>query len=178
MLKPYLEDGSGDIFSLAWLPSTQTIFIGCQNTSLQWFSFDHGVISQADSLPATDCAQPSTSPSGTSTPLSTSAPRQAHKFFDSYPRFERRPADLLARNNSTPRLTGRGSPDSGHCDDVPAALHMSIPPTNVIDHAHFGYIYCIALLTGTGDGITRLATGSGDECIKVCLILHLEETAF
>lgn len=167
VLRPYLEDGSGDIFSLAWLPSTQTIFIGCQNTSLQWFSFDHGVISQADSLPATDCAQSSTSPSGTSTPLSTSAPRQAHKFFDSYPRFERRPADLLARNNSTPRLTGRGSPDSGHCDDVPAALHMSIPPTNVIDHAHFGYIYCIALLTGTGDGITRLATGSGDECIKL-----------
>ncbi|KAF6757538.1 hypothetical protein DFP72DRAFT_1111850 [Ephemerocybe angulata] len=164
VLKPYLEDGAGDIFSLAWLPSMQTIFIGCQNTSLQWFSFSNDAPSQAESVTSTDVA-PSSS-SGTSTPLSSSYTRQAHKFFDSYPRFERRPADLNARNG-TPRPTGRGTPDSGHSEDVPPSMQLNIPSINVIDPAHFGYIYCMTLLTGTGDGITRLATGSGDEGIKL-----------
>lgn len=159
MLRPYLEDGAGDIFSLAWLPSTQTIFIGCQNTSLQWFTFDDDSIVRSDSGLSID-----NSTSGTSTP-STSLGRQAHKFFDSYPRFERRPADLFARNAAP--SAGRGSPESVHSDvNVPSIPELHIPATNVIDHAHYGYIYCMTLLTSTGDGITRLATGSGDEAVK------------
>jgi hypothetical protein len=48
---------------------------------------------------------------------------------------------------------------------------LQVPATNVIDSAHYGYIYCIALLEGTdADGLpdgVQLVTGSGDETIKV-----------
>ena len=170
VLRPYLEDQAGDLFSLVWLPSTQTIFIGCQNTSLQWFSFTSDAM-LAECSTSVDSA--ASSSSGTSTPstlVNTPRPdgsRQAHKFFDSYPIYERRPADLLARNR-TPRPGGKGSPDSQYSYEPSPALHFSIPAANVIDPAHYGYIYCMTLLTGTGDGITRLATGSGDETVKVC----------
>ncbi|KAJ2935286.1 hypothetical protein H1R20_g1809, partial [Candolleomyces eurysporus] len=46
-------------------------------------------------------------------------------------------------------------------------MQLNIPAVNVIDPAHYGYIYCMTALTATGDGITRLATGSGDESIKL-----------
>ncbi|KAG6909272.1 hypothetical protein DXG01_001334 [Tephrocybe rancida] len=154
-----LGTGAGDLFSLAWSPSLQTVYIGCQNTSLQWYSFD---LSSSPALSSTSTSSihsssftdlDSLAGSGTSTP-STIPPRKAHKFFDSYPQYERRPADLLARNPST---SAAGSP--------PELAHvtLAVPPTNVIDSAHYGYVYCMALL---GDG-ALLATGSGDETVKL-----------
>jgi di- and tripeptidase len=52
-------------------------------------------------------------------------------------------------------------------------MQLNIPAVNVIDPAHYGYIYCMTVLTATGDGINRLATGSGDESIKVVSSLPL-----
>lgn len=94
--------------------------------------------------------------------------RKAHKFFDSYPQYERKPADIYA-NNGTLRPKGANSPDFDHASIPAPQAYLAIPPTNVIDSAHYGYIYCMAILAGEGDGGTvQLATGSGDETVKVC----------
>ncbi|KAF8208640.1 hypothetical protein K438DRAFT_1812622 [Mycena galopus ATCC 62051] len=143
VLSPYLETGAGDLFSLAWCPSLQTIYVGCQNTSLQWYDFK------------CDRSFSDASASGTSTP------RKPHKFFDSYPQFERKPADIHANN-------GRSRDTSPHSDsNAPAPrAYLDIPPENVIDSAHYGYIYCMTLFQD-GETGTRLVTGSGDESVKI-----------
>jgi len=97
--------------------------------------------------------------SGHTTPTS----RKAHKFFDSYPQYLRKPADINARNG---HHSGRESPDSDTYNDiqVPQA-YFKIPTSNVLDSAHWGYVYCMIVLDDE-NGV-RLATGSGDEKVKV-----------
>jgi len=158
VLNPYLEIGAGDLFSLAWNPVTQVIYIGCQNTSLQWQGFCKFQLGR--------CTREQTD-SGTTTPS-----RKVHKFFDSYPQYTHRPADLQANNiSSSPLLsqdTFRG-----------ITSLLNIPATNVIDSAHFGYVYCMTLIPSTREGKIEneqvqsyyLVTGSGDETVKVCLDL-------
>jgi di- and tripeptidase len=91
VLNPYLETGAGDLFSLVWSQNLQILYIGCQNTSLQWFDFNSN-------------ANVSSPGSATSTPGGHS--RKVHKFFDSYPLFDRRPADIYAMNGMmTPPMT-------------------------------------------------------------------------
>jgi di- and tripeptidase len=165
-INPYLETDAGDLFSLAWSNSLQTIYIGCQNTSLQWLNFR--------SLPP-----PTPDPqTGASTPS-----RKAHKFFDSYPQFEHKPADIHARN-SLSRLSDALSRVEDLREGGSALMtgeNCHIPATNVIDSAHYGYVYCMALIPSSRDtsseSITHkgqkvhLVTGSGDETVKVCLFL-------
>lgn len=156
ILNPYLESGAGDLFSLAWNPAMQIIYIGCQNTSLQWQGFCKF---QLDRRAEEQCG------SGTSTPT-----RKVHKFFDSYPQYTHRPADLQANNFSMSPSTSQGA-------FVGTDSLINIPATNVIDSAHFGYIYCMALLPSTREGTGHLAqklgqnyylvTGSGDETVKI-----------
>ncbi|KAI0029482.1 hypothetical protein K488DRAFT_80144 [Vararia minispora EC-137] len=144
VLNPYLDTDAGDLFSLAWSPSLRTVYIGCKNTSLQWYTFDDARLTSPASTPG------------------DVTPRKAHKFFDSYPRVQRRPADIASRSLSRPP-----SP----------RVSIDIPPENVVDSAHFGYIYCMALVPSTRegsddkrayqDGEVSLITGSGDETIKV-----------
>ncbi|KAI0061595.1 Zn-dependent exopeptidase [Artomyces pyxidatus] len=159
VLNPYLETDAGDLFCLAWSSTYKTIYIGCQNTCLQWYAFPDS--SGSPGVPAS---------SGTSTPS-----KKAHKFFDSYPRYQRRPADLLASNGAgtLPLLEASGTV-------------LNVPPTNVIDSAHYGYVYCMALLPSIRDGSddvqegqeVQLVTGSGDETVKVwkCTETGLELT--
>ncbi|KAG1879215.1 glutathione degradosome [Suillus subluteus] len=156
ILNPYLETGAGDLFSLAWNPAMQIIYIGCQNTSLQWQGFCKF---QLDRRAEEQCG------SGTSTPT-----RKVHKFFDSYPQYTHRPADLQANNFSM-------SPSASQGALVGTNSLINISATNVIDSAHFGYIYCMALLPSTREGTGHLAqkpgqnyylaTGSGDETVKI-----------
>lgn len=165
-IDPYLDTDSGDLFSLAWSPSLQTIYVGCQNTSLQWYDFN-----QMDSQPPTDSLPSSVSTTSSMASESGSATptRKAHKFFDSYPRFERKPADIFANNGGgrSSRHGGASSPDSDHSSGA-QGVHLQIPATNVIDAAHFGYIYTMTLLEATeAEGGVQLVTGSGDETIKV-----------
>ena len=56
-----------------------------------------------------------------------------------------------------------------------ARAEFNIPAQNVIDSAHYGYVYCMALLpdtsqraAGAASKDVLLATGSGDETVKVC----------
>ncbi|KAJ3742937.1 hypothetical protein DFH05DRAFT_1526431 [Lentinula detonsa] len=139
IIDTYTETCAGDLYSIAWCPTLQTIYIGCQNTSLQWYRF----------TPAASASE-----SGTTTPNGTVV-RKAHKFFDSYPQFERRPADLNANNPQTP--------NPYLSPEVP---RLEVPSTNVIESEHFGYIYCMTVLDEREFGVT-LATGSGDETVKV-----------
>ncbi|KAG6886585.1 hypothetical protein C0992_003273 [Termitomyces sp. T32_za158] len=178
VLSPYLEIGAGDLFSLSWCPSLQTIYIGCQDTSLQWYDFT-GLISSASdsSLPSLNSVSSSSytdltslSHTGTSTP--STGTRKAHKFFDSYPQYVRRPADIFAKNPSKSGKQGSSSPPEGEYLPTGYGL-LNVPASNVIDSAHYGYIYCMALLTHDGkekdsvDGSVQLATGSGDETVKL-----------
>ncbi|KAI0051074.1 Zn-dependent exopeptidase [Auriscalpium vulgare] len=158
VINPYLETDSGDLFSMAWSSTYKTIYFGCQNTSIQWYSFP-------------DSAPPLSSVSGTSTP--TGAAKKVHKFFDSYPRSQRKPADIFASNAATPPVL-----------DQELCAVVDVPPSNVIDSAHYGYVYCMALSPSIRDGSDdvpgsreeQLVTGSGDESIKVwrCTVDGLE----
>ncbi|CAA7261422.1 unnamed protein product [Cyclocybe aegerita] len=160
VIDPYLENCAGDLFSLAWSSALQTIFVGCQNTSLQWYNFRE--LSKAISG---DSLSSLSSFSGTSTPTYSSS-RKAHKFFDSYPQYERRPADIYANNGTPIRAHGRGSPESDGSDIPPPREFLGIPASNVVDSAHYGYIYCMTVLTEREHGV-QLATGSGDETVKL-----------
>ncbi|KAI0256992.1 Zn-dependent exopeptidase [Lactifluus subvellereus] len=157
VINPFLDTDSGDLFSLAWSPTHSTIYIGCQNTSIQWYNFTNFNV-HVEGSPATP---------------GTSTPRRAHKFFDSYPRSQRRSPDLEASNGiSTPIRSVDGHVVLTNPPTPRAELY--IPPQNVIDSAHYGYVYCVALLPSTREGVTQsmredilLATGSGDETVKV-----------
>lgn len=96
-----------------------------------------------------------------------SAARKAHKFFDSYPQYQRKQADLFAKNGTGGVKAGTSTPDD-ECMQPQAWL--SITADNVIDSAHYGYVYCMTLLYDT-DGSVLLATGSGDESVKVRLLI-------
>ncbi|KAF5382706.1 hypothetical protein D9615_002814 [Tricholomella constricta] len=167
VLYPYLETGAGDLFSLAWSPTLQTIYIGCQNTSLQWHDFHESIApstsaASSPSLPPSSCADSIALGSGTSTPsTSATVTRKVHKFFDSYPQYERKPADIFARNGTG----GTSSPDFVHELCAPVQGYLTILAGNVIDSAHYGYVYCMAILDGNDS--VQLATGSGDETVKL-----------
>ncbi|KAI0325048.1 Zn-dependent exopeptidase [Cubamyces sp. BRFM 1775] len=196
LLHPHLETDSGDLFSLVWCQPRQTVYFGCQNTSLQWFSFSFPTLESAASFGVSLPSDGSVH-SGTSTPTSNS--RKAHKFFDSYPQYTRRPADLNARNptcasclpgsvssSSAPApsssASARGlSPDScvqGDLVKAPLAV-LQVPPECVIFSAHYGYVYCMALLPSNEEGSDdpspedaagsglQLVTGSGDSTVKL-----------
>ena len=193
-----MESDSGDLFCLAWNSASSTVYLGCQNTSIQWFSF-------------TDIPRSSSKVNGSSgrhgpraeslerllldTNLhsGTSTPRRAHKFFDSYPQYERKPADLNARNPScsmTPPSppTGLATPPHPATGDDPCLLQhnghgsstvLAVPAANTVWSAHYGYVYCMALVPSNregsddpslgAEGNSQLITGSGDATVKVSL---------
>ncbi|KAL0960852.1 hypothetical protein HGRIS_005868 [Hohenbuehelia grisea] len=193
VLEPYLDTGAGDLFSLAYAQHNQTLYIGCQNTSLQWFDFrqlpspifnsdrssasSSNVSKHGRSNSSSSSAQVTTSVpgSGTSTPNPTAAARKVHKFFDSYPQYERKPADIFANNTPLPSQLSSAS-DDGCVRSLDALLptplgYLSIPGGNVIDSAHYGYVYCMALLEGPEpEKRVQLITGSGDETVKLWTI--------
>jgi di- and tripeptidase len=160
VIEPYLETNAGDIFSLVWSSALQTIYIGCQNTSLQWLDFRASVPCLPSAISVTDLS-PSTS--GTLTPIRSHSPRRAHKFFDSYPQYERKAADIYANNGATRLDRSTSDSERESLLPVPHAV-ISIPGSAVIDSAHYGYIYCMAKLEISD---AQLATGSGDETVKV-----------
>ncbi|KAJ7857773.1 hypothetical protein B0H13DRAFT_2077001 [Mycena leptocephala] len=142
VLSPYSDTAAGDLFSLAWSPSLQTIYVGCQNTSLQWYDFnsEHHPMNGTSAL------------FGDTPGFASGA-----QIFDSYPQYERKPADIHANNNAPSRDI---SPHSDRGNVPPPRAYLNIPVENVIDSAHFGYIYCMALLQ---DG----EAGIGDEFVKI-----------
>ena len=199
LINPHGETDAGDLFSLVWCPTLQTLYFGCQDTSLQWFTFPSP--SQPNAASSVHFITDDPSSSGRSTPTSA---RRAHKFFDSYPQYQRRPADLLARNPTcstahaqqnvhahgvslppTPPSSSSSLPSTSSSPPREASPHrplavLQVPPCNVIYSAHYGYIYCMALVPSVREGSDdppfdstserqdlQLVTGSGDESVKV-----------
>ena len=182
ILNPHFDTDAGDIFSAAWSPSSSTLYFGCQNTSLQWFTFPpDSPDPQSAGNPLTHQQTLETALQAAGAANGASTPRRVHKFFDSYPQYTRKPADLDARNPSTP-TPGVSTPTaSGTClllpnNPAPRAI-IQIPPQNVVWAAHYGYVYSMAISPSIREGSDdrphgvnvplRLVTGSGDATVKV-----------
>ncbi|SPO26276.1 related to DUG2 - putative di- and tri-peptidase [Ustilago trichophora] len=240
------EDSVGDIFALKWCPVLETLYLGCQSTSIQWIclaGFDKqkgsslaraGGRGEAASQQAENgLAGVGTSDTGADSPIISTPDLMSrpHKFFDSVPvalsrsgmgsagtstptRPRPPPAAVtalasakvsstyhkdpqyasvadhnLAANGplSTSGTTDKvlhaasqrldhaavtstmSSPDPCHDASSGAVRSLLVPSTSSVPSAHFGYIYCLALLTLEGDAEhpTVLASGSGDETIKL-----------
>ncbi|KAI0785192.1 Zn-dependent exopeptidase [Abortiporus biennis] len=191
VLIPHFETDAGDLFSIAWCAALNTVYFGCQNTSLQWYTFPPqstaASSTRGNSTPIPADAFDSALRDAALSSSGTSTPRRAHKFFDSYPQYTRRPADLNARNSvrdSTPPSPPHGIPTPPG-DDACFVRETSqqplstlvVPPTDVIWSAHYGYVYCMALSPSYREGSDdaplssgeqyRLVTGSGDATVKL-----------
>ena len=150
VLDPYLQADAGDIYSLAWSQSRETIYFGCQNTSIQWIQFG------GDSVMAPPSSQP----------------RPVHKFFaGSHPQYQQKMSSDSASGITTTQQSDITSSRVG-------CTVLSIPATNIVSSAHHGYVYCMAVSPspywGSDDtfysdpqSCIYLVTGSGDESVKV-----------
>jgi hypothetical protein len=131
------------------------------------------VMAQTSSL-STERA-PGTPPADLST-RPTSTKNKVHKFFNSYPQYERRAADAFAVNG----IPLRGIRETGGCAElviIGQPITVDIPSEGVVDSAHYGYVYAMAVVgESSRDGCDdilpethkgHLVTGSGDETLKV-----------
>ncbi|KAG9017933.1 hypothetical protein FRB90_000115 [Tulasnella sp. 427] len=197
VLSPFADYNSGDIFSIAFSAATHTLFLGCQNTSLQWFDLSEG---SRDWNYNTKRGSTHLGDSPQNLPS-----RKPHKFFDSQPQPAGRPTPSphpgscvlpvtpsstlrslpgattppLANNHHLQMSTSNSTSESGdhHEDSKPAETHvLSIPQDNWVPSAHYGYIYCMAIVPEHEiDGqvaekqrkTVQLVTGSGDEDVKL-----------
>jgi di- and tripeptidase len=176
ILTPHLDTSSGDIFSLIFSSTLQTLYFGCQNTSLQWYDFSK--TNRRCALRRTSSMDPSYTDereSDADAGLAMSLDRKKwHRFFDNTPRIGK-----PIGSPTTPSIhtsSGTSTPSSGHL------RVLQVSSQNIIHSAHFGYIYCMALLPNPGESIMQcdngggqdkseenvlLLTGSGDETVKV-----------
>ncbi|ODQ52565.1 glutathione degradosome [Saitoella complicata NRRL Y-17804] len=145
----------GDMFSVVYAPETGHIYLGAQNTSIQWFDLD-SVYS-----PRTETPIPIADESDLAT--NKHARRGTHKFFDS-----RGPGGVLSRRPSEPSPSTAATP------------HHQIPPDQIIQYAHYGYIYSFILGPGRSGGAATLFSGGGDGEIKLWRLdrLHPEPAPF
>lgn len=162
IINPYLDTDAGDIFCVSYVPSLQTLYFGCQNTSLQWFDFSSLPPSANSTTSTSSCSPKALDDFGfLNASLTSRRGSKRHKFF----------ADGVASGHSTPTpLCGAG---------VPKPVHgvLQVEASNVIDSAHVGYIYSMALtpspLESARDTESNenpdviLATGSGDETVNL-----------
>ncbi|CEL62689.1 putative di-and tripeptidase DUG2 OS=Saccharomyces cerevisiae (strain ATCC 204508 / S288c) GN=DUG2 PE=1 SV=1 [Rhizoctonia solani AG-1 IB] len=136
-----------------------------------------------------DNGMPNRDTPGAQTPISSSTPPK-HKFFDSFPQPAGRPtapqrpstavlttsSKLSLQRSSTPIATpeikkptnGDGANTTEPTDkneDDPRVL--AVPLEHVVSSAHYGYIYCMALVRDESGDQVRLVTGSGDEETKL-----------
>jgi di- and tripeptidase len=144
IIHPYHESDAGDLFCLTYSLDLDTLFIGCQNASIQWIDLS----TQSQHRPA----------------HLLNIQRRYHKFFDSFPQIDRRPP-----GEDSPNATASPTSETTTGEQDIKVLH--IPATQVFDYAHYGYIYCMTIHSSNqGDSaILQLITGSGDETIKVKL---------
>jgi di- and tripeptidase len=138
---------------MAWSSPLQTLYIGCQNTSIQWIHMS----------PSSSLFRIALSDQGTTVTTETPEKRY-HKFFDSHPQYERKP----------PGETDTPSSQQGTSERV---RNLYIPAEQVVTNAHYGYVYCMATLhfshLGTKKKENILVSGSGDESVKVVLSSRL-----
>ena len=156
IINPFMDTDSGDIYCLCYSPTLHTVYFGCQNTSLQWFDLDE-VNSRASScsIGPEDVSEALMKQDSSSRPGS-----KRNKFF----------SDGVASGQATPTpLCQKGVPR-------PRGVY-TVTASEVIDSAHFGYVYSMAILPSTLESNVEkldkemehvlLVTGSGDETVKV-----------
>lgn len=121
----------GDIFSTAYSVKHDTLYLGSQNTSLQWINFS--------------CERPA--PNRDSYPT-----RRPNKFFDSTGPSGR---SVLANSSASARPR---RPSSSHDTD---GILLEIGKDDIIQYAHYSYVFCLilgiyrgqeVLFSGGGDG--------------------------
>ncbi|PWN53660.1 WD40 repeat-like protein [Violaceomyces palustris] len=229
------EDNVGDIFALKWCPKLETLYLGCQNTSIQWISLAFlsasastvGLESPSlalaapvskphkffDSIPVALSRTANNSGSGVSTPTTEQKPTMSTGHATSgtpivaFPGFQRPPSSRLSRaygveqpseedvtkeeaptekvlRKASEILCGGGSggesydaalshsdssessfSDSG--DDNPSVGVLVVSPSCSVRSAHFGYIYCLSFMHLDDSDQLVLASGSGDELVKL-----------
>lgn len=147
---------TGDIFALAWHPALHTLYLGCQDTSIQWVRVTEERLHEA-----------------AAEPFCTREPFD--KFFDSRPRSLRHAAAAAetqtSRSATLEDLVRRSHVQWGTGDDAhraPATLRMAVlrvAPEHVCHSAHHSYVYCLSL--ADVDGESMLASGAGDEAVKL-----------
>ncbi len=150
MIHPFHESDAGDLFCLTYSLELETLFIGCQNASIQWINL---ASSHSQHMPA----------------RLSGIQRRYHKFFDSFPQMDRRPP-----GEDSPNASSSPQSEPAGLEHTVKVLH--IPATQVVDYAHFGYIYCMAIHPSSigGKTVWQLITGSGDETVKVCWMYALD----
>ncbi|KAI5840366.1 hypothetical protein BZA05DRAFT_414086, partial [Tricharina praecox] len=135
----------GDVFCVAYSVSSRTAYFGAQNTSVQWIDLRGAGAAGAKSV------------SGEAHPS-----KRVHRFFDS--------------KGPGGRCTPRPDEEEDEAED-PAAEEgargktlLEIEPANIVQYAHFGYVYCMQVLPaaqiGLGAGI-RCYTGLTDGEIHI-----------
>ncbi|KAJ9476237.1 putative di- and tripeptidase DUG2 [Pseudozyma hubeiensis] len=238
------QDNVGDIFALKWCSALETLYIGCQSTSIQWIclaGFDKVKTNDQAAFRARDAsrtqyagdsfAQGTAADNGLDSPIISTPDLMArpHKFFDSVPVALSRSGMGSAGTSTPTRSTARvsnpnpgnakapalgktpqipqsdyitaskgalstnaatervldaasqqldtaavpssapGLPDADINQPIDSVRTLLVPSSSSVPSAHFGYVYCLALLTLEGDAEhpTVLASGSGDETIKL-----------
>ncbi|POV99682.1 hypothetical protein PSTT_13623 [Puccinia striiformis] len=218
VVKPPI-DSCGDVLSLVWCNQLSILYLGCQDTSIQWICLPQSLTNRANgskkgndicgsaAMTRSNSSAPTiehsiSSPSGTHTlPAGPSSqdgftssaclsPNQQsnrslhHKFFDSMSQSELlKAARRRERNNSQSPHLNAISPELG--TDFQSKLRdpledacsvdgnqkddggeiLFIDHKDSVTYAHFGYIYCL-LLISLNDQLL-LISGSGDSTIKV-----------
>ena len=180
ILTPHLDTSSGDIFSLIFSPPLQTLYFGCQNTTLQWYDFSK-VALRCPALRRTSSVDPNVPEEhdlDVDTELAMSLDRKKwHRFFDNTPR--------IGRPVGSPTTPSMNATPSGASTPSGQPRVLQVSSQNIIHSAHFGYIYCMTLLPSPLESIVKhnssegqdkdesvlLLTGSGDETVKVCSTL-------
>ncbi|KAH8114659.1 Zn-dependent exopeptidase [Phellopilus nigrolimitatus] len=160
IITPYLESDSGDLFCLSYSPTLDTVYFGCQNTSLQWFDFTDLPSSEKSVCPYINGFNSSSPDPFTIRESDVRPGSKRNKFF----------GDGYASGQATPTPLCK--------EDAPKPLRvLQVMSTNVIDSAHYGYVYSMALLPSSLESnvgredkdmvYVLLVTGSGDETVKL-----------
>ncbi|MCJ1295843.1 hypothetical protein MMC34_007407 [Xylographa carneopallida] len=125
----------GDVFCVVYSTRLRTVYLGAQNTSIQWLNLSWD----------TSCVSPN---------LESHPLNRQNKFFDSTG-----PGGIP---NTRSILGGEILAQGGRA--------VEIDKKNIIQYAHYGYVYCMVLIRGTihGElGEETLITGGGDGTIKM-----------
>lgn len=140
----------GDIFSILYTTKSHLLFLGCQNTSIQWYDFDQDP--QTKGL--TTASDHHDLHMAVSSPRCNSSYQKA-QFFKLF-------HDL-----------GLDAKQQHFIEEEKDLIQCVIRTNNVYQNAHDGYIYCMAyandipnlegevLITGSGDGNIKVHNSRG-----------------
>ncbi|KDN43426.1 Zn-dependent exopeptidase [Tilletiaria anomala UBC 951] len=170
------DDNVGDIFALKWCEELETLFLGCQNTSIQWISFTGADPSRSAGVKedtSTKQHPAFSAPLGESkgTPFDTPI-HKPNKFFDGAPLSMRR-TTLASNAGATPSrhqtelISHASILPTIPAESEPEAEAVQLSSRCIVASAHYGYIYALELVRLSPDKPLVLISGSGDEDIKL-----------